>query len=658
MAGSERIDQIDNLTSLEITTGPLSDFTYLLNKGIDGTGTTQTARKAPKVEFFQLLRAHGLFQPEQLTMADNFTVAAADSGRLLILNAATAKTITLSDVGPVRVYLVNIGTANWTFTGALTTLTIEPGQGGWLEKNTANNWKFDNIDLITKNVTDVTTRTTSIESWKSIVGTQRWLPYFDGTRHATLATPINTSGVLTVEIDFTAVPDGVLRYLLDGITADATNRFTVSISAGGSLAIPSTGRTSATLDGLAITTSTPLGSSTKVRKLVISYSGTTYKIGSIARQYLSGATSSRWKGYISRLKITVDGTPQTFAMTSRSTVSEANAEASNTLNFASFISGAWEEKSIAKNNDVIAPRVEGYFFVPKKVYIRRISATIYYMYQACVDGKWTRYELRRDTDVPRNVDVFRIWQVQVGNIPAESPLDTNGLTDNLIVIQTGAQNEYAIKPAGAADFMGGQHGDEELLGTNGFGLYLDGRPITLTDDQVVAGDKFEFVQNTEFFAPTGSTGLTVGSKVADVRSRLIWDERGYSVDADFIWTQGFNITAAFGCMAAINRLDTVSTKGRYHASNAVLDISSGVADFTDAGGSYYGAEIWNDTNKISASVEVEPGWIDDFTTSKTFIDREAVYAKIYPAKIHTTQKAVTSGQRWKLKGTYKINSGI
>lgn len=162
MAGSERIDQIDNLTSLEITTGPLTDFTYLLNKGVDGTGTTQTARKAPKVEFLQLLRAHGLFQPEQLTMTDNFTVAAADSGRLLMLSATTAKAITLSDVGPVRVYLVNIGTANWTFAGALTTITISSGQGGWLEKLTANNWKFDSVDILNP-------RVIALEAWKNFL---------------------------------------------------------------------------------------------------------------------------------------------------------------------------------------------------------------------------------------------------------------------------------------------------------------------------------------------------------------------------------------------------------------------------------------------------------------------------------------------------------
>jgi hypothetical protein len=519
--------------------------------------------------------------------------------------------------------------------------------------------------LLETRATNLESRADAIESWKAIVGTQRWISYFDGTRHGVLQNPITTSGVLTVEIDFTAEPDGVLRYLLDGITGDATNRFTVSISTTGSLSIPSGGRTSATLDGVVIGTSTPLGSSTKLRKLVISYSGTTYKIASIARQYLSGSLSSRWKGYVSRIKVTVDGTPQTFNMNSRSLTSEANVEATNSINFASFTNAAWLEKSVAKNNDVIPPRVEGYVFIPRNVYVRRISATQYYMYQPCVDGKWTRYELRRDTElVTRMVDVFRLWQVQVGTIPAESPLDTNGLTDTQIVIQTGSQNEYAIKPAGSfsgvpgSGFMGGQHGWEVLLSSNGFGLYLDGRPITLADGECVAGSSFEFVQNTELDAPTGSTGLTAGSKVADVRSRLIWDERGYSVDADFMFVQGFNVTAAYGCMAAVNRADTVSTKGRYHGANAVLDVSSGVANFTDAGGSYYGAAIWNDTNKISVSVEVGAVWIDDFATSKTFIDRETVYTKIYPSKIHTTQRAVVNGTRWKLPGTYKIDSGI
>jgi hypothetical protein len=526
--------------------------------------------------------------------------------------------------------------------------------------------------LLEGRATGLENRADSIESWKAIVGTQRWMPYFDGSFHGILETPVDTAALetLLVEIDFTHAGLGVLRIMQDGITGDADDRLTFSRSASltnPTLAVPQGGKVSTTVNGANTTGSYPLGTDPdRVHSLVASYAGTRYKIGSIARQYLASALSTRWVGYILKHKITVGGTVvYDFRMNTRGLTSEPSVGNANNILWSGIANGDWQEKSISKSLKIIPPRVEGYVFIPRNVYIRRMSATQYFIYQICTDGKWTRYEIRRDTElVTRKVDVFRLWQAQVGEILPESPMDTDVLLNAQIVIQTGSQNEYAIKPAGSfsgvpgSGFMGGQHGWEQLAPSTAFGLFLDGRPVTLTDGQCVAGDRFEFVQNTELDAPTGSTGLTAGSKVADVRSRLIWDERGYSVDADFMFVQGFNITAAYGCMAAVNRADTVSTKARYHGSVTVFDVSSGVANFTDAGGSFYGAEISNDTNEISVSVEVGPQWIDDFATSKTFIDRETVYTKIYPSKIHTLQRAVVNGTRWKLPGTYKIDSGI
>jgi hypothetical protein len=527
--------------------------------------------------------------------------------------------------------------------------------------------------LLEGRATNLELRADSIEEWKKIVGTQQIMPYFDGTFHGRLATPIDTGATpvnLRIKGRFTQGGLGTLRYLIDGIVNDGVNRFTLSRNnslTNPTLSVPQTGKVTTKVNGVEVssggaTASVPLGTNVnKVHEIDLQYTEIRLKLEAIAASYLL-ASGTRWVGYLPDLEITVnDVTVYDFLLDQKNLVSTPTVLANNSIIWNGIAEADYQEKSIASNLDIIPPRINGYVFIPKKVYIVALSATQYYIFQLCLDGKWIRYELRYDNDIAgANKQIWRIWQIQLGEIPAESPFDTSSFINNIVVGQTGSTFEYVVKPAGASDFASNSHGDHKLI-AGGVGLYLDGRPVTMAVGDILSGDRFEFVQNSELFAPTGSTGLTVGSKIADVDARHIWNLDGFTMDARFVFTQGFNCVAAFGGMFAANReaTDSVVSRGRYHGRNQVLDLANGVANFTDAGGDFFGYEMWNLNNKFSVSVEVNEDFMPDFaTTSQTFIDHETVYNKGYVGRIHTTQKAIANGERWRLIALYKLQSGV
>lgn len=208
------------LTVLEDVNVSLPDtLGFLMTIG----GVGEVLREVPKVKALSVFRNMGLHQPEQLTATDNFTLAAADSGRLILLNAATPKTITLSNVGAVRVFYANIGTAVWTLTGQTSmtgATTISPNKSGKLEKLSANNWMNESTEQSNERLKELT----QAEAYMKLVPTPEPT---DTARIAswTVKWPDGATGVLTntnYDSDLDVYLGYTVTYIIGGVTKTIT----------------------------------------------------------------------------------------------------------------------------------------------------------------------------------------------------------------------------------------------------------------------------------------------------------------------------------------------------------------------------------------------------------------------------------------------------
>ena len=230
MAEITRLDQITAANDAEIDAGTLNDFAPILNFGVANTPTQKTGRLTTWARFLRLLRRAGLWQPEALTAAASFNLAAADSGRQLILNAATAQAVTLSNLGAVRLYVINSGTAPWSFAGAATMLgpsVLMPGQSAWLEGRAGNIWRLHGSGLASdqailemyagifnKGIPDI--GTPSLASFPGF-------PYISATR--TITWPNGAAGVITitsVNARFASEASWTVTHVLGGVTKTIT----------------------------------------------------------------------------------------------------------------------------------------------------------------------------------------------------------------------------------------------------------------------------------------------------------------------------------------------------------------------------------------------------------------------------------------------------
>lgn len=144
---SKRLDEWASLQNADLS-NVLSQLKIVGNFGATSEpNPVETGRLIPADLFMEVLRAFGLWEPEQLVLTDSYTLTEGDSGKQIILASATPKTLTLPNLASFSAPVVNRGAAVWTLAGTLTAKSpsIRSNQGGRLEKIDTF-WKFDNPD--------------------------------------------------------------------------------------------------------------------------------------------------------------------------------------------------------------------------------------------------------------------------------------------------------------------------------------------------------------------------------------------------------------------------------------------------------------------------------------------------------------------------------
>ena len=285
-------------------------------------------------------------------------------------------------------------------------------------------------------------------------------------------------------------------------------------------------------------------------------------------------------------------------------------------------------------------------------YLIYLSASQYEVWYPMTSGKWGVFAFYRDVDAGIKKDSWRISNVRVCDLKESDPLTTRTESNTIMLTSANSQWEYAFLPEGAADFMGGFHGDEILQNIL---FAMDGKPITLdsTINRKLSGYSFEMVQLTYLYDP-----LNPATKLADMYCRHIISKDGVRVKFHNDWKVNRNMSTSYAGMLPALRSATTTTKGRFMDEPIVRDIST--TSHGRPGKISLGAELWNDTNNISMSVEFDDdkffdGW--QFTTPlrAMWITDNAAYNKVYPTRINGVIEPVVSGDVWEASFIYKIH---
>ncbi len=255
-----------------------------------------------------------------------------------------------------------------------------------------------------------------------------------------------------------------------------------------------------------------------------------------------------------------------------------------------------------------------------------------------------------------NADLWRLSACYESTYDPETEVFTRGNT-----ILNGGELECAIKESGAADYIGGVHGDEKLTAMH---FWADGKPVSLASAATIICREVQFNQVATLYRCNTTTAEVVATHVKDVSiyregGSLIIRPRQY-VD----WTQSLVIQAAMMPMLPIKRLvnDTSGAQVTDTAMRLPLNTPEDVSvdGFTPivTVGSLPKAKIWGATSGISAEVEVFAA--PDNPTRSFYIANPTSYNKFYYSVAGNITGAVTHtttiGEKWFVDSQIKIRT--
>ncbi|ADU30372.1 hypothetical protein [Evansella cellulosilytica] len=274
-----------------------------------------------------------------------------------------------------------------------------------------------------------------------------------------------------------------------------------------------------------------------------------------------------------------------------------------------------------------------------RVFIQYVNASLFAVWIKPHKSRWIFYNISKHTDVSINVDVWRIVSVWVSDLNVDSPVGSAGANRvnpvNLTI--SNSQWEYAIRPIGAPDFMGGFHGDELLQNV----LFLaDGKSVSL---QGLECNKFEIVQDTLLFDPTDGT-----TELAKVNVRHVFTPDGLRLISKIKWTNSTTIDLAYASMLPLQRGATITNRFRY--IDKAVEHAIGSTGHGVPGENSYGLDIYNTNNKLGINMEIKPSWFNNYEHAEgrgIRVSDASQYNKVYPTRVHsTTPEQVSEGDVW------------
>lgn len=285
------------------------------------------------------------------------------------------------------------------------------------------------------------------------------------------------------------------------------------------------------------------------------------------------------------------------------------------------------------------------------VFVQQTSAITFSVWIKQPENKWAVYTIKRYTDIPTNVDVWRLYDVRLYDYVDGKTPETFFKQNQIDLTVPDSQWEYAITINGAPDFFGGFHGDEKLQEVL---FMVDGKSVTM--NTTFSCSRFEMVQHTICYDPTNGT-----TKAGDMYVRHIFTSEGLQLKFKFVWAAPFTVGASYAAMIPAKRGAGFTTKARYIEQATIQDISA--TGHAAPGANTYGVELWNDTTNASLGVEFDNvGWFNGFVKSGSsgmWIADVAQYNKAYPTRIIApNSETVTTGTVWELSAKYRILSRL
>ena len=284
----------------------------------------------------------------------------------------------------------------------------------------------------------------------------------------------------------------------------------------------------------------------------------------------------------------------------------------------------------------------------QKVFIQYVNADLFTVWLKPVGSRWVFYNIAKYSDIPTNVDVWRIRSAYVSDLNVESPIGSMGANrvNPLLLTNENSQWEYAIRPQGAPDFMGGFHGDEILQNV----LFLaDGKAISL---QGLECSHFEMVQDTKIYNPTDGT-----TELADLNIRHIWTPEGLNLKMEINWTSGVTLDSAYFSMIPLLRGDALTSRLRY--ADTAIEHNIGSSGHAIAGRNTYGVDIYNHTTKLGINAELESDWFNGYanTDRGVWVSDAAQYNKVYMTRVNDSMVTVPAGDVWRGNSKIKVWQG-
>lgn len=276
-----------------------------------------------------------------------------------------------------------------------------------------------------------------------------------------------------------------------------------------------------------------------------------------------------------------------------------------------------------------------------QVRVEGVSESEYSVGYDVAADRFVQYLVWHDEDERTNKESWRIRGVNV-------------IADDLVLspFREGSQWEYAFRPQGAPDFMGGLHGDENVVSV---AFYADGAPVGstfLARGRSVLCQEWEMRQHTELFDPRDGE-----SKAGDMHVRHTFSAEGLRLSFRFLWAKSLIMEASYAGMCPVIRGEEASTKCRFLGQNHVHDISR--ESHHRPGQNASGIELWNDRNALTVRVVLdEPAWFNGFKNSMgcgIFVSEAPQYNKVYPARIvKGATEHVEVGDVWVCSALYGI----
>ena len=222
-----------------------------------------------------------------------------------------------------------------------------------------------------------------------------------------------------------------------------------------------------------------------------------------------------------------------------------------TVNLGSRYSGSYQVTARAVNTQGIsvtsAPAtvtVTGYDYDPDEIVLEVLdnAFNVYVKGSLAESNQYAKYHFKHIVDSGTNANLYRIFRSYAARRTGEVSFEV--MYGGAPVIGEG-EWEFAAQEVGAADFIGGYHGDELLSGVS---LSLDGTSVNLNEPGVQTGQSVTFIQDSML-----NRCDTPHEDVARHQKNYTVTKDGITLTQKIDWLKALTLKHGYVAMLPVNR---------------------------------------------------------------------------------------------------------